>query len=94
MFSLTKRSPAFDSPEETVKDKICHLYTNKLSTVGGACMHTHSYLTLCDPRHCRYHALLSLGIPRQYYGSGLPFPSPGDLPEPGTKLGGVDLHCW
>ena len=28
---------------------------------------------------------LSMGFPRQEYWSGLPFPSPGDLPEPGIK---------
>ena len=27
--------------------------------------------------------LLSVGLPRQEYWSGLPFPSPGDLPDPG-----------
>ena len=26
-------------------------------------------------------ALLSMGLPRQEYWSGLPFPSPGDLPD-------------
>ena len=31
-------------------------------------------------------ASLSLGFPRQEYWSGLPFPSPGDLPNPGIKL--------
>ena len=30
-------------------------------------------------------ALLSLGLPRQEYWSGLPFPSPGNLPHPGIK---------
>ena len=30
-------------------------------------------------------ALLSIGFPRQEYGTGLPFPSPGDLPSPGIK---------
>ena len=30
-------------------------------------------------------APLSLGFPRQEYWSGLPFPSPGDLPNPGIK---------
>ena len=29
-------------------------------------------------------APLSLGFPRQEYWSGLPFPSPGDLPHSGT----------
>ena len=31
-------------------------------------------------------APLSLGFPRQEYWSGLPFPSPGDLPNPGLEL--------
>ena len=30
-------------------------------------------------------ALLSMGYPRQEYQSGLPFPSPGDLPNPGMQ---------
>ena len=30
-------------------------------------------------------ALLSLGFSRQEYWSGLPFPAPGDLPNPGTE---------
>ena len=30
-----------------------------------------------------HQAPLSLGFPRQEYWSGLPFPSPGDLPKPG-----------
>ena len=28
---------------------------------------------------------LSIGLPRQEYWSGLPFPSPGDLPDPGME---------
>ena len=30
-------------------------------------------------------APLSMGFPRQEYWSGLPIPSPGDLPDPGIK---------
>ena len=30
-------------------------------------------------------APLSMGFPRQEYWSGLPFPSPGDLPNPGIE---------
>ena len=30
-------------------------------------------------------ASLSMGFSRQEYWSGLPFPSPGDLPDPGTE---------
>ena len=29
--------------------------------------------------------LMSMGFPRQEYWSGLPFPSPGDLPNPGIE---------
>ena len=31
-------------------------------------------------------APLSMGLSRQEHWSGLPFPSPGDLPDPGTEL--------
>ena len=34
-----------------------------------------------------YQAPLSTGFSRQEYWSGLPFPSPGDLPDPGIKPG-------
>ena len=30
---------------------------------------------------------LSMGFSRQEYWSGLPFPSPGDLPDPGIEPG-------
>ena len=33
-----------------------------------------------------HQAPLSMGFPRQEYWSGLPFPSPGDLPNLGTEL--------
>ena len=33
---------------------------------------------------------LSIGFPRQEYWSGLPVPSPGDLPDPGIKLTSLD----
>ena len=32
-----------------------------------------------------HQAPLSVGFPRQEYWSGLPFPSPGDLPHPDTE---------
>jgi len=34
---------------------------------------------------------LSVGSPRQKYWSGLPFPSPGDLPDPEINLGSPAL---
>ena len=38
-----------------------------------------------------YQALLSMGFSRQEYWSGLPFPSPGDLPNPGIEPGSSAL---
>ena len=35
----------------------------------------------------------SLGFSRQEYWSGLPFPSPGDLPNPGIKPGSPVLQA-
>ena len=35
---------------------------------------------------------LSVRFPRQEYWSGLPFPSPGDLPDPGIKPGSPALQ--
>ena len=40
-----------------------------------------------------YWASLSMGFSRQEYQSGLPFPSPGDLPDPGIKLGSPTLQA-
>ena len=50
--------------------------------------------TLCDPMHCVAHkAPLSMGFSRQKYWSGLPFPSPGDLPHPGIELESPSLQA-
>ena len=38
-----------------------------------------------------YQAPLSMGFSRQEYWSGLPFPSPGDLPDPGIEPGSPAL---
>ena len=37
--------------------------------------------------------LLSVGFSRQEYWSGWPFPSPGDLPNPGIKPGSPALQA-
>ena len=43
------------------------------------------------PRTVAHQAPLSMGFPRQEYWSGLPFPSPGDLPDPRIKTGSLAL---
>ena len=52
-----------------------------------------SCLTLCDPMDCGAPAPLSLELSRQEYWSGLPFPSPGDLPDPGIEPGSPTLQA-
>ena len=46
---------------------------------------TQSCPTLCDPNNCSLQASLSIGFSRQESWSGLSFPSPGDLPDPGIE---------
>ena len=45
-----------------------------------------SCLTLVTPWTVACQAPLSMGFSRQEYWSGLPFPPPGDLPDPGMEL--------
>ena len=40
-----------------------------------------------------YQASLSMRFSRQEYWSGLPFPSPGDLPDPGIEPGFPTLEA-
>ena len=40
-----------------------------------------------------YETSPSMGFSRQEYWSGLPFPSPGDLPDPGIKPGSPALQA-
>ena len=50
-------------------------------------MHTQSLQSCLTaiPWTITWEAPLSMGFSRQEYWSGLPFPSPGDLPDPGIK---------
>ena len=41
---------------------------------------------IATPRTVTCQAFLSMGFSRQEYWSGLAFPTPGDLPDPGIKL--------
>ena len=49
------------------------------------CLVTQSCLTLCEHIELAPQAPLSMGFSRQEYWSGLPCPSPWDLPNPGIK---------
>ena len=45
------------------------------------------------PWTAAYQAPLSMGFSRQVYWSGLPYPPPGDLPDPGIELGSPALQA-
>ena len=50
-------------------------------------------LTLCDPQTVAHQGPLSMVFSKQEYWSGLSFPSPGDLPDPGIKPGSPALQA-
>ena len=50
--------------------------------------------TLGNPMDCSLSGPLSMGFSRQEYWSGLPFPSPGDLPHPGIKPASLMSPAW
>ena len=52
---------------------------------GGAGLVTKSCLTLATPWTVARQAPLSTGFSRQEYWTGLPFPSPWDLPDTGIE---------
>ena len=49
-------------------------------------MHAQLCLTLCNPMDYTHQASLSMDFFHQEYWSGLPFPPPGGLPDPGIEL--------
>ena len=52
----------------------------------GTCLVAQLCQTFCDTMDCiACQVPLSMGFPRQEYWSGLPFLSPGDLPNSGIK---------
>ena len=68
----------------------------KLCTSGGMRLHGHVKLlshVWVTPWTVTYQAPLSIGFYRQGYWSGLPFLSPGYLPNPGIKPGSPALQA-
>ena len=49
-------------------------------------------LTLVTPWTVTHQAPVSIGLPRQEYWNGLPFPPPGDPPNPGIEPGSPVLQ--
>ena len=72
-----------------VRAYLCHVGSFNVAwayvPAGGGDLVGKSCPTLATPWTVACQAPLSMGFPRQEYGSGLPFPSPGDLPNPGIE---------
>ena len=54
---------------------------------------SNSCLTLANPWTVAYRTPLSMGFLRQEYWNLLPFPSPGDLPDPRIELMSPSLQA-
>ena len=50
-----------------------------------ACSVAQLYMTLATPWTVAHQAPLSMGLSQREYWNGLPFPPPGDLPDPGIE---------
>ena len=62
---------------------------NGVAAAAQLLSHIQLFATLWTVAH---QAPLSLGSSGQEYWRGSPFPSPGDLPDPGIKPGSLALH--
>ena len=84
------------SPTRDQTDSLCIRNTSLIhwtTSVGGGLV-TKSCLTLATPWTVDYQAPLSMGLLRQEYWSGLPFPFPWDLPNPGIEPGSPALQAY
>ena len=54
--------------------------------MGICCLVAKLFPTRLQPQGLAHQDPLSMGFPRQEYWSGLTFPSPGDILDPGIKL--------
>ena len=60
-------------------------WTAVIPVIMSVCVCAQSCLTLCNPTDCSPPGFSVTGFAREEYWSGLPFPSSGDLPNPGIK---------
>ena len=81
----------FHAKMSTVKDRNC-MNLIEAEDIKERWHENTEELQLCaTPWTVAYQGPLSRGFSRQVYWSGLPFPSPGDLPNPGIEPGSPTL---
>ena len=94
---LHRRQPTrllcpWDSPGKNTR--VCCHFLLECMKVNSESEVTQSCLTLRDPMDCvAYQAPPSMEFSRQEYWCGLPFPSLGDLPDPGIEPGSPALQA-
>ena len=87
--------PAGTTVNASKIDLLCSLkphISSRTSYCGGGLV-TKSCPTLAIPWTAACQAPLSMGFSRQEYWSGLPFPSPRDLPDPEIEPGSPALQA-
>ena len=71
----------------------CHLKLSQHCSLIGSVLVTQLCPAPCDPWTIAHQPPLFTEFSRQEYWSGLPFPSPGDLPDPGIEAGSPALQA-
>ena len=100
-----KSMAAQGNPWRAVKNTDVWIFTTPVARLGSAytltflkrlprccCLLTKMCATLCNPMDYALPGSSVHGMSRQEYWSGLPFPSPGDLPDPGIGSDPCFLH--
>ena len=71
------------------------LIISLFSSMSNEFMRSVMSSSFCNSMTAAHQAPLSVGFPRQEYWSGLPFPSPGDLPNTRIKpMSPAYRHSW
>ena len=76
-----------------LSQKSWHLFKKIKIEAGGCGLVAMSCLALATPWTIACQATLAMGFPRQTYRSGLLFPSPGDIVDPGIEPGSPVLQA-
>ena len=88
--SSTINSIVWDTDNRSVTSPCSNSYLPQVKVKVKSLSHVRLFAT---PWTVGRQAPLSMGFSRQEYWSGLPFPSPGDLPDPGIESGSLALQA-
>ena len=72
-------------PLSSLFDPLTNSIDYTMNVAAAAVSSLSCVLLFVTPWTATHHVPLTMGFPRQEYWSGLPFPSPGKLPDPGNE---------